>query len=110
MKTLRVIAVTVGILGSATFVAGVVGAQAASAAPARLKCQTMQSSDLTDLFSPILLGECNHPGTSGGSGTTSAEGSGPYPVVYLTGKQTNFAEDTGIFRVPRAMPIWGLGV
>ena len=95
------IAVTVGILGSGTFVAGVVGVQAASAAPARLRCQTMQS---TDLVAQIQLGGCNHPGTSGGSATSTGQGSGPYPVPYMTGKQTNFAEGTGFFASPDRCP------
>ena len=80
MKTLRVIAVTVGILGSATFVAGVVGAQAASAAPARLKCQTMQSSDLTDLFSPILLANATTRGPQEGRARRVPRDLGPTPL------------------------------
>jgi hypothetical protein len=55
---------------------------------------------------PILLGGCDRPGLTGGSGTTYARGN-PSPITWATGKKTNFDVSTLTFapsRCPASAP------
>jgi hypothetical protein len=89
MRALRVIVAALGLVGSAAVVAGLTDVQVASAAPALLKCRTMRTTG--GFGSPTLLGGCNRPGTTGGSGTVVLGPQLPpimYHFMYSTGKQT----------------------
>ena len=89
MRALRVIVAALGLVGGATVVAGLTGVQVASAAP--LFSNVRRCERPAGLVAPTLLGGCNRPGTTGGSGTVVLGPQLPpimYHFMYSTGKQT----------------------
>ena len=64
-------------------------------------CRSMTS---TDLASSVLLNDCRRPRTTGGSGVSEGFGPGPYPIVWTTGKETNFGTVSSDLLTPGRCP------
>jgi len=65
---------------------------------------TAAQSEGSDYTAPILLSGCDKPRQTGGSGTSSALGPPPYPIVWMTGRQTNFDTTSQSFPSPSRCP------
>ena len=83
-------ALAVVVVGASVIAAGplAVPAVALAARVPPINCQSVQSE--SDSFSaPVVVSGCNRrPLTTGGSGTFSLLGSGPYPITWSTGRET----------------------
>jgi len=58
-----------------------------------VKCQSMQSVPNSSV-APVELGGCNRPQLTGGSGTSSGTGPGPYPIIWATQKSMDFVSSS----------------
>lgn len=81
------------------------GVAAAAPRPPKgfIECSTVQSEGET-VSSPIELGDCSRPLATGGSGTTTALGAGPYPITWATGRKTDDTKTSGGFHTPSRCP------
>ena len=89
-------------LAATTLAVGPWAERSASAATTTVvKCRSMQSGDLA---SGVELSGCNRPLITGGSGTSSGFGLGPYPLTWSNGKVTDFNTASSSLPSPSRCP------
>jgi hypothetical protein len=66
-----------------------------------ISCRSMTSSGLA---SNVVLNDCRRPRTTGGVGVSNGFGLGPYPVTWMTGKETNFQTVSSTLLYPGRCP------
>ena len=103
MKPLRlVVALAVTSFAAMIVATGPLAAQSASAAPTTLvKCRSMQSGDFA---SGVELSGCSRPRITGGSGTSNGFGPGPYPLMWFSGKVTDYSTVSSSLPLPSRCP------
>ncbi len=65
---------------------------------------TAEQSTGPDYTAPIILSGCDKPWQTGGSGTSSASGPPPFPILWMTGRETSFGITSQSFPSPSRCP------